>query len=79
MATAVEFLFCNINASFDNTVYRKIFGIQIGTLLCSSHCILIVISLQTTVYDLSKQDVVVKFNNDFKYLDDALALNNHVF
>ena len=79
MATAVEFLFCNINASFGNTVDRKIFGIQIGTLLCSTHCILIVISLQTTVYDLSKQDVVVKSNHDFKYLDNVLALNNNVY
>ena len=73
MATAVECLLYNIYAWFG-----KIFGLQIGTLLCSSHCISIVISLQITVYNLSKQDVVVKFNNDFKYLHDVLALNNHV-
>ena len=74
MAASVECLFYNIFAWF-----CKIFGIQVGTLLCSSHCILIVISLQITVYDLSKQDVVVKSNNNFKYLDNVLALNNNLY
>ena len=27
----------------------------------------------------SKEDVVVKFNNDFEYLDDDQASNNHVY
>ena len=84
MITALEFLLDNIYVRFGNSVYRQIIGIPMGT-----NCAPLIADLFLYCYeskfmtvinkDPSRQHLVSKFNNTFRYLDDILALNNDDF
>lgn len=84
MITALEFLLDNIFVRFGNSVYRQVIGIPMGT-----NCAPLIADLFLYCYesqfmariskDPSKQHLVQKFNNTFRYLDDILALNNDDF
>ena len=84
MITALEFLLDNIFVRFGNTVYRQIIGIPMGT-----NCAPLIADLFLYCYesqfmakiskDPTKEHLVQKFNNTFRYLDDILALNNDDF
>ena len=84
MITALEFLLDNIFVRFGNSVYRQVIGIPMGT-----NCAPLIADLFLYCYesqfmariskDPSKQHLIDKFNNTFRYLDDILALNNDDF
>ena len=81
---ALEFLLDNIFVRFGDSVYRQIIGIPMGT-----NCAPLIADLFLYCYELqfmtkiskdpSKQHLINKFNNTFRYLDDILALNNDDF
>ena len=81
---ALEFLLDNIFVRFGDSVYRQVIGIPMGT-----NCAPLIADLFLYCYELqfmtkiskdpSKQHLIQKFNNTFRYLDDILALNNDDF
>jgi len=82
--SAIEFLLDNIYVRFGDTIYRQIVGIPMGT-----NCAPLIADLFLYCYesqyiakiqkDPTKQDLVDRFNNTYRYLDDILALNNPDF
>ena len=81
---ALEFLLDNIFVRFGDSVYRQIIGIPMGT-----NCAPLIADLFLYCYELqfmtkiskdpSKQHLINKFINTFRYLDDILSLNNDDF
>ena len=84
MISALEFLIDNIFVRFGDSVYRQVIGIPMGT-----NCAPLIADLFLYCYesqfmskiskDSSRHDLIQKFNNTFRYLDDILALNNDDF
>ena len=79
--TALDFLLDKFFVHFGVTVYRKVIGISMRT-----NCATLIVDIFLYWYesqfmarinkDSSKQHLVEKFNNTFRYLDNILALNN---
>ena len=84
MTDSVNFLLDNIFIRFGNKVYRQVVGIPMGT-----NCAPLIADLFLYCYesqfmaklhkDPSKSDLLEKFNNTYRYLDDIFSLNNSDF
>ena len=84
MIDAVYFLLDNIFIRFGNKIYRQVVGIPMGT-----NCAPLIADLFLYCYesqfmaklhkDPSKTDLIDKFNNTYRYLDDIFSVNNSDF
>ena len=81
---ALKYLLDNIFVRFGTLVYRQVIGIPMGT-----NCAPLIADLFLYCYeskfmeklfkDNTEHDLLNKFNNTYRYLDDILALNNPDF
>ena len=84
LTNALKFLLDNIYVRFGNIVYKQVIGIPMGT-----NCAPLIADLFLYWYESqfmakiyknpTEHDLVDKFNNTYRYLDDILALNNTDF
>ena len=84
MIAALDFLLDNIFFRFGDSIYRQVIGIPMGT-----NCAPLIADLFLYCYesefmtrinkDATKNDLIQKFNNTYRYLDDNLAINNDDF
>ena len=84
MIAALDFLLDNIFIRFGDSIYRQVIGIPMGT-----NCAPLIADLFLYCYesefmtrinkDATKNDLIQKFNNTYRYLDDILAINNDDF
>ena len=76
MLTALEFLLDNIFVRFGDIVYRKFIGILMGTNCAPLNADRpLSVSMTRMNKDPSKQQLIKKFNNTFRYLDEFFILN----
>ena len=84
MIDSLNFLLDNIYIRFGEKIYRQVVGIPMGT-----NCAPLIADLFLYCYesqfmaklhkDSTKSDLIDKFNNTYRYLDDIFALNNSDF
>ena len=84
LTNALKFLLDNIYVRFGNIVYKQVIGIPMGT-----NCAPLIADLFLYWYESqfmakiyknpTEHDLVDKFNNTYRCLDDILALNNTDF
>ena len=77
MIAALDFLLDNIFIRFGDSIYRQVIGIPMGT-----NCAPLIADLFLYCYesefmtrinkDATKNDLIQKFNNTYRYLDDIL-------
>ena len=81
---AFTFLMENIYVQFGDMVYQQIVGIPMGTKLCSAYSRLIFILLREgflcqTSRKSKRFDLIDKFNDTSRYLDDIFTIDNPEF
>ena len=84
MIDSLNFLLDNIYIRSGEKIYRQVVGIPMGT-----NCAPLIADLFLYCYesqfmaklhkDSTKSDLIDKFNNTYRYLDDIFALNNSDF
>ena len=82
--TALELLLDNIFVRYRDSVYCQVIGIPMETTCAPLIAVMFLycneLQFMTKISkDTSKQHLIQKFNNTFRYLDDILAFNNDYF